>query len=193
MQYRFEKWKDASWNSYERQKARFEVLRPLLGSDLVGAEIGVYKGGFGEFLLPHCKKLYLCDSWYRSGGYWNSGIEGDSRVATVIDILTVYKTEIEGGQVEVVVEYSDVFLRSKPDDYFDFLYIDASHKYEPTLREIKLAHKKLKPGGQLFGDDYDPDPNSKQHGVFRAVNDFAKRNNGRLILNQSRQWGLAFN
>lgn len=190
--YRFDKWKDASWNSFERQQARYDVLRPHLGENLIGAEIGVYKGGFGEFLLPHCRKLYLCDSWYRGGGFWDSGIANDSRVATVINILTVYKAEIEAGRLEVVIEYSDVFLRSKEDGYFDFLYIDASHKYEPTLREIQLAARKLKPGGRLFGDDYDPDPASNQHGVFRAVNDFARRKGGRLILNEARQWGLAF-
>ena len=68
MVYRFPRWKDASWNSFERQRERYETIRPFLGQDLVGAEIGVYKGGFGEFLLGHCRKLYLVDPWYRAGG-----------------------------------------------------------------------------------------------------------------------------
>lgn len=61
--YRFDKVKDASWNSFERQKQRYEVIRHLLGTESIGAEIGVYKGGFGEFLRLHCHKLYLVDPW----------------------------------------------------------------------------------------------------------------------------------
>ena len=192
MEYRFPKWKDASFNSFERQKERYEVLRPYLGSGQVGAEIGVYKGGFGEFLLEHCSKLFLVDCWYLEGGFWNTPIENDSKVGTVIDILRVYKKEIEEGRIQVIIDYSENFLRSRSENFFDFLYIDGAHKYEPVLQDLTLAHSKLKPGGRLFGDDYDPNPTSRQHGVYQAVNKFAKDHNGRMIVNRSRQWGLAF-
>jgi hypothetical protein len=191
MEYRFPHWKDATWNSFERQQVRYQAIRPLLGTSLIGAEIGVYKGGFGEFLLPHCSKLYLVDPWYRSGGMWDSGLERDSRVDTVIQLLTAYKREIEEGRIEVVVEYSQNFLRSMSDAYFDFLYIDSSHRYEDTIAELHAAYAKLRKGGLLLGDDYDPDPASHQHGVFRAVNQFASEIGARLVLNKTRQWALA--
>jgi hypothetical protein len=190
MNYRFPKWKDAPWNSYERQLARYETIRPFLGENSVGGEIGVYKGGFGEFLLPHCRKLYLVDPWYRAAPFWHSGLDGDSRVDTVIDILTKYRTEIHEGRVEVVVDYSTNFLARVPDETFDFLYIDASHRYEQTRNELALAGKKIKTGGVLLGDDYDSDPNSKQYGVFRAVNEFVEANKCELFLTSSRQWGI---
>lgn len=193
MEYRFPKWKDASWNSFERQKARYEVIRDYLGSNLVGAELGVYKGGFGEFLRGHCRKLYLVDWWYRAGGFWTSEIEKDSRVETVINILQVYKAEIESGHVEVVVEKTENFLRSMNDGTFDFIYVDSSHAYESTLRELQVALPKMKSGGRMFGDDYDPDPASKQHGVYRAVNEFVASTGAKMILNESRQWGIELN
>ena len=192
MIYRFPRWKDATWNSFDRQRERYEIIRPFLGENLVGAEIGVYKGGFGEFLLGHCRKLYLVDPWYRAGPFWNSGIPDDSRVDTVINILSIYKSEIESGIVEVVVDYSRNFLRSVGDRRFDFLYIDSSHRYEETLAELSLAQATLKAGGFLFGDDFDPDPASKQHGVYRAVVQFAADTGARMVVNESRQWGLAF-
>lgn len=190
--YRFPRWKDASWNSFQRQAERYATFRQLLGRNLVGGEIGVYKGGFGEFLLGHCRKLYLVDPWFRAGGFWTSGIERDSRVQTVIDIMTAYKAEIETRQVEVVVDFAIPFLTSMPDGHFDFLYVDASHEYAATLAELRAACPKLKRGGFLFGDDYDPNPSSKQHGVFRAVNEFREETSARLVVNESRQWGLAF-
>jgi hypothetical protein len=189
--YRFAHWKDASWNSFQRQAERYATFRSLLGSNLTGAEIGVYKGGFGEFLLGHCRKLYLVDPWFRAGGFWNSGIAGDSRVQTVIDIMSAYKAEIEARRVEVVVEYAVPFLRSMPDGSFDFLYLDASHEYSATLDELHAAQPKLKSGGHMFGDDYDPDPASKQHGVYRAVNEFARDTGATFVINESRQWGLS--
>lgn len=192
MDYRFPRWKDASWNSFDRQRERYEVIRPFLGHGLVGAEIGVYKGGFGEFLLGHCRKLYLVDSWYRGGGFWASGIPGDSRVDTVIHILSVYKAEIESGRVEVVVDRSTSFLRSIGAGRLDFLYLDASHDYEETRVELALARAALREGGMLFGDDFDADPASRQHGVYRAVTGFAEETGARMVVNESRQWGLAF-
>lgn len=188
--YRFPLWKDSTWNSYERQKERYEVVKPHLGFGQIGCEVGVYKGGFAEFLLHHCSKLYLVDTWYRSKPFWDTRIPKDSRVDTVISILSVYKSEIEAGAVEIVVDTSFNFLNNMPDKHFDFIYYDSSHKYEDTIRELNLVIKKIKNGGILFGDDYDPNPRSRQHGVYRAVNEFGNAVGAELILNSARQWGL---
>lgn len=192
MQYRFPHWKDANWNSYERQLKRYNAIQKFLGKNQIGAEIGVYKGGFSEFLLQHCSKLYLVDPWYRAGAFWDTALKNDSRVDTVINILSVYKHEIESRLLDVVVDYSENFLQSMDDDYFDFIYIDSSHRYESTYKELTIARRKLKRSGYLFGDDYDPNPNSHQHGVFRAVNEFASVAHAKMIVNETRQWGLSF-
>lgn len=190
IRYRFPKKKDASWNSFERQQARYEIIRDFLGTEAIGAEVGVYKGGFGEFLLGHCRKLYLVDTWYRAGGFWNSKIKNDSRVDSVIQILKIYKSEIERGQVDVVIDTSEHFLRSMEDGHFDFLYLDTSHKYEDTLRELWAAAPKIRSGGHMFGDDYDPDPKSRNHGVYLAVNEFVAATGAEMVVNASRQWGI---
>ncbi len=40
------------------------------------------------------------------------------------------------------------------DNYFDFVFVDASHKYEPTKADIRLWYHKIKVGGVLAGHDY---------------------------------------
>ena len=40
------------------------------------------------------------------------------------------------------------------DRHFDFVYIDASHRYEETKADIRLWHRKVKEGGILAGHDY---------------------------------------
>jgi Methyltransferase domain len=188
--YRFPRFKDASWNSYDRQKQRYETIRPLLGEHAVGAEIGVYKGGFGEFLLPHCKLLYLVDPWYRLKPFWGSPSEENSSVRAFIEIMRVYTEDIEDGRVQVIPQFATEFLASVPSGQLDWVYLDASHEYATTLAEIHLALNAIKHGGFLIGDDYDPNPSSFQHGVFLAVNEVVSSLGVSLSLCDGRQWAF---
>lgn len=53
------------------------------------------------------------------------------------------------------------------DEYLDLVYIDASHRYEDVINDIKTWLPKIKKGGYLSGHDYHE--NSQ---VFDSVNDF---------------------
>lgn len=193
MKYRFPKIKDASWNSYNRHQERYGVIKHLLGVNAIGAEIGVYKGGFGEFLLPHCKKLYLVDPWDRLKPYWGEAKPENSAALALKNIKKVYQEEINSDLVEVVSEFSVPFLEGKKVNTFNWIYLDASHLYDHTLTEIRASLRVLIAGGYLIGDDYDPDPSSNQHGVYRAVNQIVEEFNLRLILNKNRQWAIKVN
>lgn len=188
--YRFAHAKDASWNSYERHKHRYECIEQLLGQDTVGAEIGVYKGGFGEFLLPHTKTLYLVDPWYRYKPFWGPPSPDTSAVRAFINIVTIYADEMESGRVVVVPDFSEPFLQALPSGHLDWVYLDASHAYESTLRELRLALRAVKVGGYIIGDDYDADPRSKQHGVFEAVNQVLAETGAKLQISKSRQFAF---
>lgn len=51
----------------------------------------------------------------------------------------------------------------------DLIYVDASHEYEPALRDFKAYWELLNDGGYLIGDDY-----IGWEGVTRAANEFAQ-------------------
>jgi predicted O-methyltransferase YrrM len=53
------------------------------------------------------------------------------------------------------------------DQSLDFVFIDLSHTYEDTLREIRTYLPKIKPGGIIAGHDYHPE----WPGVIKAVNE----------------------
>jgi len=188
MRYRFEKVKDTTWSSYDRQKERYETIKHLLGDGATGAEIGVYKGGFAEFLLPHCDLLYLVDPWYIKDPFWSEDKNVESSaVRACINIMNTYIEELESGKIKVIIDFSIPFLKSLPDDSLDWVYIDSSHKYKNTLREIQLSRQKVKNGGFLIGDDY------HKEGVLEAVSEFCRQRKRRvpdLILDKKNQWAM---
>jgi predicted O-methyltransferase YrrM len=56
------------------------------------------------------------------------------------------------------------------DNYFDFVFIDASHDYANVKSDIETWMPKVKPGGILGGDDY----HDSWKGVFKAVDEKIK-------------------
>ena len=55
--------------------------------------------------------------------------------------------------VELIAARAEDYLEKTP-LLFDFIYVDTSHDYETTLKTIRLAQKRLNPGGIMAGDDY---------------------------------------
>ena len=53
----------------------------------------------------------------------------------------------------------------------DFVFIDASHKYENVKADILTWLPKIKPGGYIGGHDYVSDPDHADYGVTKAVNE----------------------
>ena len=64
-------------------------------------------------------------------------------------------------------------------NYFDFVYIDASHSYEDVKLDLETWFPKIKKDGLLTGDDYyEPSKFSFTYGygVIKAVDEFVKKN-----------------
>lgn len=166
-----------------RCKRRLRAIAPFLAKGGVGAEVGVFKGTFAEHLLGTApSKLYLVDPWYRLGPEWRWAKGERSTLAAFRRILDAFASEIASGLVEPRVSFSGEFFATLPDHHLDWVYIDTSHNYESTMAELDWCLRKVKPGGRIIGDDYVADPEARHHGVWRAVQDFAKAGRIRLLL-----------
>jgi len=62
-------------------------------------------------------------------------------------------------------------LGSFPPEYFDWIYIDADHPYASVRRDLRAAHRAVKPGGYLMCNDYAVQCLGTPYGVARAVNE----------------------
>lgn len=112
------------------------------------AEIGIADGDsvihLAKRLLQHNKtfKIYAVDNM-QYGGY--------------IQMKTIYENLIKHGvaqYVEVIPKDSLEAAKDFNDGYLDFCFIDSSHEYLQTKKEIPVWYDKVKDLGIISGHDY---------------------------------------
>ena len=90
-----------------------------------------------------------------------------------------FNEEIGSGQVKVNRKYSYDAVKDYPDNYFNFLYIDASHLYKDVKKDLNDWLPKLKEGGLMCLHDY---VNIQNFGVIQAVDEWCVEQNFKMII-----------
>lgn len=165
-------------------KTRNDICNELK-NNLIGCELGIFKGEFSEILLNSnkFKKLYLVDIFF--GEMMSGDKDGNNVVYSNGDelfqiVTNKFKNE---SSIEIKKSCSVEFLKSFPDEYFDFIYIDSSHEYFHTKKELDESYRVIKKnGGIICGHDYNE---VAFKGVFDAVNEFSKNNNLQIQTSQN--------
>jgi hypothetical protein len=70
---------------------------------------------------------------------------------------TIYENIIKSGIgrfIEVIPKDSLLAAKDFNDGYLDFVFVDSSHTYKDTKKEIPAWYEKVKDGGILAGHDY---------------------------------------
>jgi len=175
-------------------RLRVEFIDKILPKNGVGAELGVFKGFFSPLLLEksQAKQLHLIDPWYFLTPNWHWGGGNRSTVDALVKILQKLKPQIDQGTVRVHVGDDCQVLSTFPDGHFDWAYIDSSHQYEHTVKELEILKSKVKIGGVISGDDWQPDASHPHHGVYRAVTEFVQATGYEILYasQHDRQWAL---
>jgi len=152
-------------------------LAKILPTGGVGAELGVFTGLFSAMLLDVARprQMHFVDPWWKEFGatYPNWGLYTDqgklgTRAAHAIAARRI-KHHSNGADTNIEVGYSTEFLLSKPDYYFDWVYLDSTHSYEGTRAELELLRTKVRPGGLIAGDDWHDREDHHHSGVAKAV------------------------
>lgn len=176
-------WRGSEGGEIAITRHRAQVLADLLRrrpGPLSGAEVGVFTGESSAILLASRPDLtlYLVDAWRPP---WS----GDTRQATDDPYLTLTREDwdmrrriaLEStrfAEARRIVIEADL-LRAAPavPGGLDFVFLDADHSDEGTLRAIEAYWPKLAPDqGLMTGHDYGFAPFP---GVAAAVDAFADR------------------
>jgi hypothetical protein len=119
----------------------------------IAAEVGVQHGFFSQYILNELSPLglHLFD----------------------VDFSILFQNVADHPSVTLHEGDSSVNLSNLPNQYFDWIYIDANHSYEGVKRDIAQCTNKLKRGGILIFNDYTvwSPLEAEPYGVVCAVNE----------------------
>lgn len=188
------------WENWKKQdgKASFNLLRlPFvqmraahpLGYKFSGVELGVFRGINAERILKEMEiaHLYLVDCW----GHFDN--EPQTRERHQVEKNTAFWDEVfsevqnrfsNAENVSIIKAWSEEAAEAVPSG-LDFVYVDADHSYDATMKDLHLWLPKLRMGGWLMGDDFMWD------GAHQAINEFVAEYN--YILHsgsRNTQWWL---
>ena len=132
-------------------KSRDELPQFFVDSGYkVGAEIGVYKGGFTEKFCKAGLKMYAIDPWM---AYQGAGRTQQEQARQ--DFLYGHaKRTLAPYDCEVIRATSMEALKQFKDESLDFVYIDGDHSFKHIAADIEEWSKKVRKGGIVAGHDY---------------------------------------
>ena len=161
----------------------------LLKNYSVGLEVGVEYGAFAEQILQNWEGRLVCvDFWGKQPNY--NEPPNDKNFIEMFDIFN-QKMIPFSDRVLIVKNLSEVASRFFPENYFDFIFIDANHEYSSIKKDMEVWWPKLKSGGLFSGHDWlhNFNPTDKnmsvyfdgnyigEYGVNSAVSEFCEKNN----------------
>lgn len=119
-----------------------------------GVEVGVQEGKFSAQILEGTLgKLYMVDSWRYFEGYDDiANVTDGEHSAKMLSALQL--TEEFKSRRCVINELSVEAAKIFPDEFFDWIYIDAAHDTASVIADLEAWLPKLKLGGIMSGDDY---------------------------------------
>ena len=121
----------------------------------ISAEIGVSEGSFSDVLLDAClpRELHLIDSWT-----WNpsEALKDDASNVPQVNQAERYDSLVRrlqaDSRVKILRLSSLEAVKKFPNEYFDWVYIDADHTQ--AYVDAVAWWPKVKVGGWLTGHDY---------------------------------------
>lgn len=111
--------------------SRVELYDKFLPKNAIGAELGVYAGENAINLVRYAnpQKLYLCDDWCAD--------IPEHIYQAARQVALVYC------RMEIVRQQDQHWLRTLPDKFLDWVYLDTQHTYEQTKLELQCLRGKV--------------------------------------------------
>ncbi len=163
----------------------FGKLFNQLGLKGNGVEIGVQKGIYSETLRNSWEgeELYLVDMWKYNPNYKDiANVSDEEQKELYLSVINKFM-DIPG--VQIVRKNSIEASKQFPDEFFDWIYLDADHSYNGCSNDLEAWYPKLKKGGVFAGHDYlNGEFIGGSFGVKSAVDNFIKNKEVNLNLTE---------
>lgn len=133
-----------------------ELIKDNLKETDMVCEVGSYAGVSSSLFAYYCRHVYCIDPFNKA----YDGHDYEERFDNVAKIF---------GNITKIKGYSIPSSTLFDDNFFDFVYIDADHRYTYVKEDISTWIKKIKKGGFIGGHDYD---SLTGKDVMKAVDEF---------------------
>jgi hypothetical protein len=156
---------------------REDMIAELVPPGTVGAEIGVYRGGFSrELIARKPSKLFLIDAWEPYKAYELDSLCHTNQEDNMEATKNTMAASISAGTCEVIKGYSSMVAKGWPTP-LDWLFLDSNHAYEFVLEDLIAWSSHIKPGGILMCHDFTERPAAMEmkFGVVPAVEEFCAK------------------
>lgn len=148
-------------------KSFYDRMADLMPHNAVLAEVGVANGA---------SALYLAQAMHDKGKPFKLYMIDNLDYGKTDQLQTIMNNVVQSGLgkfIEIMpIDSLNASCRF-PDVHFDFVFIDASHKYEFTKADIRLWYRKIKENGILAGHDFNAEEGAE---VLQAVNEVIPAN-----------------
>ncbi len=161
----------------KRDQVRERLLKHL-GSDNIGAEIGVWRGGFTDEILRvvNPKELYLIDPWIYQPEFINTAFGKSKNKEVMPDYYELVRDKFKDDErIKIMRMTSDDAWEKFDDHYLDWVYLDGNHNSPFIDRDIENALRKVKLNGCISGDDFHWKAAPDVYPVKMAVNKVVER------------------
>lgn len=157
-----------------------KTLNRILKNPKLGVEIGVASGKTSKTLLQRMPRLtlYLVDPWenqpyqkymvYQTKKSYKAHFIKQREVALEL-------TDFAKDRRIIVQDFSVNASKQFEDGFFDFVFIDADHRYKSVMKDMNSWFLKVREGGVFCGHDYGGrrSPGREEVQVRKAVDEFA--------------------
>lgn len=163
---------------------RYEALKYIPQNSVV-AEIGVAFGGYSKYILEELqpKEFYAIDMYYEQlKGFWNNNVFDEQNITHYEWYRREFQQYIDKGILKMQKSLSWEAMSIYPDNYFDYLYLDAAHDYESVRKDIAAIYPKMKRGAIIQFNDYTyGNSKASAYGVIPEVNRFINSTNSEVM------------
>jgi len=141
-----------------------------------GAEIGVQSGEYSEKLLrAGIERLWLVDLWAQQKNRMDfTDAHDEHHQRNMRDMLR--RIEQFPFRTHILIGMSHEVATHSPDQFLDFVYIDANHSLESIRLDLAAWAPKVRPGGIVSGHDFLNHSNLSVVGLRMAVTEFCESN-----------------
>ncbi len=171
---------------------RQDILKYMPKNAIV-AEVGVAYGEFTRKILSvmEPQKFYAIDYYSQDNPHRTYMGRDDFKTSNLTHYewyKKEFEKEIESGLLEMKQGFSWDVLETFPDDFFDYVYLDACHEYDAVKKDVEVLYRKVKKNGIIAFNDYnsycmtiEPTRKNAYFGVPAVVNEFVGRTKSEVL------------